>query len=83
MVQDIDVRFHPEVIIVGPDPTSGLLIKQFTIFHEVVTTSFSTIEGPLGEVMLQALGTSAIVRIFTLKMNFADKCTISTYMVTH
>ena len=33
------MRFHPEVIVVGPDPKSGLLTKRFTVFHEIENAS--------------------------------------------
>lgn len=59
--QDVNVRFIPEVIVVGPDPTTGLLSKQFTVFHEIENTASTTIEGPLGEVTLEALDITATV----------------------
>ena len=62
-IQGISVRFHPEVLIVGPDPTSGLLTRHFTIHHDIQnTSSISSIDGPLGEVTLEPLDTTTIVR---------------------
>ena len=55
------MRFHPEVIVVGPDPKSGLLTKRFTVFHEIENASSKTIAGPLGQVVLQAIDNTAIV----------------------
>ena len=55
-MQDVNIRFIPEVIVVGPDPISGLLTRQFTVFHEIETTTTSaTVAGPLGVVEIQAL----------------------------
>ena len=62
ILQNIDVKFHPDVILVGPDPKTGLLTSQFTIFYEVSNVSSDTIDGPLGEVVLQDLDLAVIVR---------------------
>ena len=59
--QNIDISFHPEVIVVGPDPVSGLLTSQFTAFYEMTSISSTTIDGPLGEVIIEALDRTAIV----------------------
>ena len=61
MLQNIDVKFHPDVILVGPDPKTGLLTSQFTIFYEVSNVSSDTIDRPLGEVVLQDLDLAVIV----------------------
>lgn len=59
--QNIVVNFYPEVIVVTPDPISGLLTRQFTVFYEVTNTSIHFIDRPLGKVELQVLDTTAIV----------------------
>lgn len=57
---DIDITFNPEVIIVAPDPHTGLLTHQFTITHEIKGRP-QNIAGPLGEVILRPLDTVTIV----------------------
>jgi hypothetical protein len=58
--QGIGIRFTPEVFIIGPDPTSRLLTKHFTVYHEIKNISSKTIAGPLGHVILQSLDTTTI-----------------------
>jgi hypothetical protein len=48
------------VFIIGPDPTSRLLTKHFTVYHEIKNISSKTIAGPLGHVILQSLDTTTI-----------------------
>ena len=62
-MQNINVKIHPDVILVGPDPTTGLLTSHFTIFYEVANISSDTIDRPLGEVVLQDLDLAVIVCI--------------------
>ena len=56
-IQDIpEVRFIPEVVVVGPDPTTGLLTRNFTVYYGVgnSTTGDATYtEGLLGSVSVQ------------------------------
>ena len=61
MMQNVVIRFTPEVIVVGPDHLSGLLTRQFTVFYEIANTSLDYIDGPLGEVELQVVDRTAIV----------------------
>lgn len=61
VTQNVVVKFHPEVIVVTPDPISGLLTRQFTVFYEVANTSIHFIGRPLGKVELEILDTTAIV----------------------
>ena len=81
--QGIDIRFHPEVIIVGPDPVSGLLTRRFTVYHEIKNVSSQTIAGPLGEVVLQTLDTTAIVRSHCLNTNSTMELNLLTETSIH
>ena len=59
-MQDIpEVRFFPALVVVGPDPTTGLLTRKFTVYYGVgdlstgVGGGLSDIEGPLGIVSVE------------------------------
>lgn len=68
VTQNIVVNFYPEVIVVTPDPVSGLLTRQFTVFYEVANTSIHSVDRPLGKVELQVLDTTAIVCVWREKL---------------
>ena len=64
MKQAIGVRFHPELIVVGTDPNTGLLNKNFTVLYLIANTSLdSYIDGPLGEVQVQVLYGTTLVSL--------------------
>ena len=56
-VQDIEVRFSPEVVVIGTDPRTGLLTREFTIMYSIGSKSNPLLsvnhEGPLGVVSVQ------------------------------
>jgi len=50
------VRFIPEVVVMGTDPVTGLLVQQFTVLYGTANRSESFVaqQGrPVGEVSIQ------------------------------
>ena len=57
-MQDVpEVRFVPEIVVVGTDPMTGYLIHGFELYYGIASTS-ETVDyqdGPLGMVSVQVL----------------------------
>ena len=52
----VTVRFTPEIVVVGTDPTTGLLKQQFTVFYSIANSLGAQInlaDRPLGTVSIQ------------------------------
>ena len=52
----VTVRFTPEIVVVGTDPTTGLLKQQFTVFYSIANSLGAEInlaDRPLGTVSIQ------------------------------
>lgn len=66
--QSIVVRFIPEVVVMGTDPITGLLIQQFTVLYGVANRSgqYVTHQGrPVGEVSIQVPYKTILVSSWT------------------
>ena len=68
----MEIRFIPEVVVVGPDPSTGLLTRTFTLYYGMGGGSpgdeLSLPEGPAGVVRvddpIQSLPVSRGNRVF-------------------
>ena len=60
LLQSFQVRFFPEIVAIGPDPKTGLLTSNFTLYYGVHNLP----SGEAGNLMINdADGTQGIVSI--------------------
>lgn len=51
--QNLIVKFRPEVIVVGTDPTTGLLVHSFPVLYGIAGQHTIHQGNPAGEVIIQ------------------------------
>lgn len=68
---DLEIIINPEVIIIAPDPHTGLLNHRFNISYELKGMVTENIAGPLGHVLLQPLDTLHTVSLQLKHYNYS------------